>query len=102
MGAPRYMFVVKDADSKSFSRSDDLERRLIHRHVSISSIHQRRLSPGQAGNLSQQLPFIEVKPKAKDVRSHKRAVVGRSNASATSRPSVGTSIACRCHIASKI
>src|ERR1700761_174341 len=87
MGASRYMFIVKDSGSESFSKSDDHERRLIHRHVQISSIHRKR-----------PVPFIEVHPQIKHNRSRNNASVASNNASttSTSQPSTDPQLQCRC------
>ncbi|KIW82327.1 hypothetical protein Z517_05354 [Fonsecaea pedrosoi CBS 271.37] len=62
MGESRYLFVVKDPKSQSLSKSSDQERRLIHRHVQIDSMHRRRLSLHPKIHKSEQLPFIQVNP----------------------------------------
>ncbi|KAJ9604489.1 hypothetical protein H2200_011325 [Cladophialophora chaetospira] len=62
MSASRYLFVVKNPESETFSKSDALESKSIQHHVQISSIHQKK-SAGQTKDKSlQALPFIEVKP----------------------------------------
>jgi hypothetical protein len=56
------MFVVKDAGSTSFSRSDDAERRLIHRHVQVDSLMRRRAPDAETSSQDESLPVVEVQP----------------------------------------
>jgi hypothetical protein len=56
------MFVVKDAESSSFSRSDDAERRLIHRHVQVDSLLRRRVPTAKTRSENESLPVVEVQP----------------------------------------
>ncbi|OAP57444.1 hypothetical protein AYL99_08182 [Fonsecaea erecta] len=74
MGESRYLFVVKDSKSQSFSRSDDQERRLIHRHAQIDSMHRRCLPPDQTAHKNEQLAFIQVKPGTRAGTSKGRAI----------------------------
>ncbi|KIY01349.1 uncharacterized protein Z520_02901 [Fonsecaea multimorphosa CBS 102226] len=74
MGESRYLFVVKDPKSLSFSRSDDHERRLIHRHAQIDSMHRRRASPNHKIYTDGQLPFIQVNPGIKAGTSNRPVV----------------------------
>jgi hypothetical protein len=94
MRTNRYMFVVKDAESKSFSRSDDQERSQIHRHVSIRTIQQKR-APEQPDDQFQDLRVVEVDPHAPIMR--RRQTKSRSNRTSRSSTSSAVAIpACRC------
>src|SRR5882757_2642437 len=93
MSSSRYFFVSKDTTSESFSKSDDKERRLIHRHVQID--HIRRQSA--ATDLNNHLPFIEVFPGVKQNRRQK-SIDNDSNQStaSTSALSINPRLPCRC------
>lgn len=96
MTTSRYLFVVKNPKSESFSRSDDGERRLIHRHAQIDTIRrQRSTSTAESSQDSDTLAFIYVKPKLKPARrSSKQAQIKQISSSSSF-------VSCRCSALSR-
>ncbi len=100
MAASRYLFVVKDSNSKSFSKSDEAESQSIQRHVQINSILQKQSSrqPTDKDN-GLQLAFVEVKPKAGSPKCAEIRSKGISGAS--SRQLMKTRLPRRCSVTTR-
>ena len=101
MESSRFLFILKNSDSKSFSKGDDQERRLIHRHVQIGSIHRRQSSANPQPN---RLPFILVNPGTKHGRNRRSSTnpstqdiaVPTKPAKPGALPVLNENIVCRC------
>lgn len=70
MTASQYLFILKDHNSISLSKSDDTERRLIHRHAQIDAIRRRRSGRGSSSSLGP--VFVAVDP-GKENQLHRQS-----------------------------
>lgn len=103
MTASRYLFVVKNPDSKSFSKSDVSESKSIHRHVQINSIRVKQASVQSKDEGFQRLPFIQVEPRiaGRSRPSSKHPALGLKSSSRgiSSQERRNSRLVCRCILA---